>query len=196
MLEIFENELFKEIEIDDRLKLHYAISNFGRLVSYKEKLEDGRIVKGSLTEGYRIFRYKIFHGKEISYKHRFFCKLVAERFLEKTSDDQTCLLHLDHNRSNDNVSNLKWATKQEMLEHHSTSQKVKRARKKAKKRLIEYSKKRDGFKLTTTKVIHIKTLLANPERKTRMKMIARQFGVSEMQIYRIKSGKNWGHVNI
>lgn len=40
----------------------------------------------------------------------------------------------------------------------------------------------------------IKKMLADPKRKTRQKMIARQFGVSEMQISRIKSGENWGNV--
>jgi DNA-binding Xre family transcriptional regulator len=44
--------------------------------------------------------------------------------------------------------------------------------------------------------MHIKKILANPNRKTRMKIIARRFGISEMQLYRIKSGKNWGHVTI
>jgi uncharacterized protein YjcR len=42
----------------------------------------------------------------------------------------------------------------------------------------------------------IKKLLAKPEQKTRLKMIAKQFGVSEMQIRRIKSGENWGHINV
>ena len=27
-------------------------------------------------------------------------------------------------------------------------------------------------------------------------MIAKQFGISEMQLYRIKSGENWGNVKI
>jgi hypothetical protein len=29
-----------------------------------------------------------------------------------------------------------------------------------------------------------------------LKMLAKQFGISEMQLYRIKSGENWGHVKI
>ncbi len=33
-------------------------------------------------------------------------------------------------------------------------------------------------------------------KKRRLKMIAKQFGVSEMQIRRIASGENWGHVKI
>ena len=31
-------------------------------------------------------------------------------------------------------------------------------------------------------------------RKTRLKIIAKRFGVSEMQLHRIKTGENWGHV--
>ena len=195
-LQVFATEIFKEIELDSKLKLKYAISNFGRLISFTDNFEDGRIVKGSITEGYRIFRYKLGQGKKISYKHKFFNKLVAENFLEKTCADQTFVLHLDHNPANDIAGNLKWATRQEMLQHQQTSPKVQKARKEGGKRLIEYNKKRDGYKLTSTKVMLLKKLLANPTRKTRMKIIARQFGISEMQLYRIKTGKNWGHVKI
>ena len=195
-LQKFATEEFKEIELDGKLKLRYAISNFGRLISFTDQFEDGRILKGSITEGYRIFRYKLFQGKKISYKHKFFYKLVAEQFLEKTSDDQTCVIHIDHNLSNDLVSNLKWATKQEMIQHQRTSPKVQKSRKEAIERLNEYNKKREGNKLTTTKVMLIKRLLSNPDRKTRLRIIAKQFGISEMQLYRIKVGENWGHVKI
>ena len=44
--------------------------------------------------------------------------------------------------------------------------------------------------------MRIKKMLANPNRKTRLRLIAKQFGISEMQLYRIKSGENWGHVEI
>jgi len=196
ILRKFISEKFVEIKPDGKLKFRYAIANFGRLISFTDNFEDGRIVKGSITEGYRLFRYKIRQGDKILHKHKFFYKLVAEYFLEKTSDDQTYVLHLDHNLANDFVDNLKWATRQEMLDHQHTSPKVQKARKESGKRLREYTKKRDGYKLTSTKVMLIKRLLAKPERKTRLKIIARQFGISEMQIYRIKSGKNWGHVKI
>ena len=195
-LQIFETENFEELKLEDELKLRYAISNFGRLVSFTDKIEYGRIIKGSITEGYRIFRYRIRRGKKILYRHKFFYKLVAEKFLAKPSDDQVYVLHLDHNLSNDLVGNLKWATRQEMIEHQRTNPKVLISRKISTKRLLEYNKKRDGYKLTTTKVMYIKKLLANPNRKTRMKMIARRFGISEMHLYRIKTGKNWGHVKI
>ena len=195
-LQIFATEVFAELKLEDELKLRYAISNFGRLISFTDNIEDGRIIKGSITEGYRIFRYRIRQGKKLSYRHKFFYRLVAENFLEKTSDEQTFVLHLDYNLANDLVSNLKWATRQEMLEHQRKNSKVIKARKVTTKKLIEYNKNRDEYKLTSTEVMRIKKLLANPNRKTRMKMIAKQFGISEMQLYRIKKGENWGHVKI
>ena len=101
-------------------------------------------------------------------------------------------MHLDYNRSNDDVNNLRWATKAEMMAHSRKSPRVIQA----KKNLIEHNLKADGRKLTTTKVMLIKKILARPEQKTRLKMIAKQFGVSEMQIRRIASGENWGHVKV
>jgi len=198
-LYIYETESFKELELDDELQLRYAISNYGRLVSFTKSIEYGRILNGSITEGYRIFRYRIRLGKKkILYKHRFFHRLVAENFLEKPSEEQTYVLHLDHNLSNDVVTNLKWATKQEMLDHQGTNPKVLKARKISGKRIVAYNKKRGvvGNKLTSTQVMRIKKLLAKPNRKTRLKIIARRFGISEMQLYRIKTGENWGHIKI
>ena len=128
-LQLLPKEIFEEIEIDDELKLRYAISNYGRLVSFRDRIKYGRVLKGSITDGFRIFRYKIRRRKKTLYRHRFFYKLVAECFLEKPSEEQTCLLHLDHNLSNDHVSNLKWATKQEMLDHQQTNPKVLKTRK-------------------------------------------------------------------
>ena len=194
-------EKFKEIELDGKLRFRYAISNFGRLISFTETFEDGRILNGSILEGYKIFRYKIRKSpKKILYKHKFFYKLVAEQFIPKTSDDQIYVLHLDHNLSNDYVSNLKWATKKEMLQHQNTNPKVLRGRQRSKQHLINCQKKREqegkGLKLTSTQVMVIKKILSNPERTTRQKIIARQFGISEMQLYRIKSGQNWGNVKI
>jgi hypothetical protein len=65
------------------------------------------------------------------------------------------------------------------------------------KRLHEHNKKsKNGYKLTEAKVKILKRKLLDPNRKTRVKMLARQFGVSEMQLYRIKIGENWGHVKV
>lgn len=191
-LRIYPNEEFREIKIDAKLKLRYAISNKGRLISFINEMKFGRILKGSIIDGYRIFRYKINKDGKLINKHLFFSKLIAESFLPKTSEDQTYVLHLDRVRDNDDVNNLRWATREEMVAHSNKSPFVIQAL----KNLVEHNIKSNGRKLTVTKVIHIKKLLAKPIQRIRMKMIAKQFGVSEMQIYRIKSGENWGHIKI
>jgi hypothetical protein len=191
-IRIYPNEQFKEIEVDYPLKLRYAISNKGRLISFSENIEDCRLLKGSLSDGYPIFSFRIKKdGKSVS-KCLFLYKLVAHYFLPKPSEEQTYVIHLDYSRNNDDVNNLRWATKAEMIAHRNNNPNVIQAR----KNLIEHNLKADGRKLTTTKVMLIKTILARPEQKTRLKMIAKQFGVSEMQIRRIASGENWGHIKI
>ena len=51
-------------------------------------------------------------------------------------------------------------------------------------------------KLTETQVIRLKKKLFDPNRRTRLKILAKQFGVSEMQLHRIKTGENWGHIKV
>jgi hypothetical protein len=118
--------------------------------------------------------------------------MIGKLFIEKESDDQEYVFHLDYDKLNNHISNLKWATYDEMRVHATQSPAVKAAFKK----FQEYNIKRDGAKLTFTDVIRIKKLILNPNRKTRLKIIAKQFGISEMQLYRIKTGENWGHIQV
>lgn len=189
---IYPNEEFKEIQLEDKLKLRYAVSNKGRLISFADSIDFGRELKGSMTDGYKLFKYKLYSEGRIINKHLFVYKLVAQYFIPKSADNQDCVLHLDRKRDNDDHRNLKWATREEMLEHSRNSPFVKQAQ----RDLIEHNLNADGKKLTVTKVIHIKKLLSKPVQRTRLKMIAKQFGVSEMQIRRIKSGENWSQVEI
>ena len=196
MLRFYPGEIFKEINIEKGLQLRYAISNFGRLVSFTDKIEEGRIVKGGKQDGYRIWRYRVRDEKnKIRYKYKFLYKIVAEYFIPKTSDEQVYVLHLNRNRASDHVDNLQWATKAEMLEHSKKSPFVIKARI---KQLADIKEKRKhkGNKLTSTEVMLLKKMLLNPNRKTRLKIIARRFGVSEMQLHRIKTGENWGHIKV
>ncbi|HEX8270456.1 MAG TPA: NUMOD4 domain-containing protein [Flavobacterium sp.] len=192
MIRFFPNEEFREIKIPHVTQRHYAISNKGRLISFDDEIRNGRLMKGGLNGGYRIwrFRYSV-DGKTIS-QTMYFYKMVAELFIKRTSEDQKHVLHLDYNIANDDVSNLRWATREEKLVHVSKSPHVKRAR----LRRIELNKTADGWKLTATKVMLIKKILSRPDRKTRLKMLAKQFGVSSTQIKRIESGENWGHIKI
>jgi hypothetical protein len=191
-IRLLPNEEFREIIFEEERKLRYAISNKGRLISFTNDIKFGRLLKPGKADGYNIVSYKTIINGKPKYKHLFYSKLIATFFIPKESEDQTYVLHLDRKRDNDDYRNLKWATRQEMIEFSNQSPFVIQAR----KNLLEHNIKSDGRKLTVTKVMLIKKILAKPDRKTRLKMIAKQFGVSEMQISRIKSGENWGHIKI
>jgi len=196
MLRTYPTEVFKEIFLEDTLQLRYAISNYGRLVSFTDKIEDGRFVKGTIQDGYRIWRYKTRDSNnKIKNKHRFLYRLVAECFIPKTSEEQVYVLHLNYSRMNDYVENLQWATREEMLAHGKKSPRVIEARK---KQLADIKAKRlhQGNKLNSTQVMFLKKKLSDPNRKTRLKILAKQFGVTEMTLHRIKTGENWSHIKI
>jgi len=188
MIRFFPGERWEQIKFDPgALRFHYSISNFGRIVSYSDRIEEGRILKGGVLGGYPTFVCRPFGKSKTFYIH----KLVAEYFLTKESDDEIFVIHLDYNKMNNHMSNLRWADKKMMEGHQQNSPNVLRSREERKLR-----KPLKGHKLTSTDVIRIKKKIFDPKRKTRMKIIAKQFGISEMQLYRIKSGENWGHIKV
>ncbi|HLA55177.1 MAG TPA: HNH endonuclease [Flavobacterium sp.] len=189
MFRPYPSEEFKEIPLDTTQSFRYALSSRGRMIRFTETFLDGDLYEGCLVSGYRVIFYKTdVDGKNVR-KHIYIYKLFADYFIPKTSDEQQHVLHLDYNRSNDNPSNLKWATREEKLEHSRKSPHVIQARNKIRE-------KTDGQKLTATQVMRLKKMLLDPNRKTRMRIIAKQFGVSEMQLHRIKTGENWGHIKV
>lgn len=70
--------------------------------------------------------------------------MVAELFIPKDNDEHEYVLHLDFDKVNNHISNLKWATYTEMRAHGFKSPKVIEAQKKFR----EFNIKRDGAKLT------------------------------------------------
>tara|TARA_R110000787_G_scaffold234375_6_gene341271 strand:- start:708 stop:1256 length:549 start_codon:yes stop_codon:yes gene_type:complete len=180
MLRNYWNEEWKEIKFDDKILTNdiLQISNYGRL---KKSLEGKEfLLKESFINGYQNVPVKQKHnGKSTS---RYVHKLVAEHFLEK--NDGICVIHLDYDKKNNHVENLKWVTKREKEIHQFSNPTF--------KNIIR--KKPSNTKLTETRVKLIKRKINDPNRRTRMKMIAKQFGISEMQLYRIKRGENWGSV--
>ena len=192
MITLLRGEEFREINMNPKLKLNYAISNYGRLVSFIDTVENGNELKGGTLEGYKIFRFKYNIEGKIKNKQYFFYRLVAEYFIQKESEDQNFVLHLDYNKINDKVENLKWANQKQLTEHHSKNPLVI----KAKQFIIEYNKKADGRKLTSTQVIRIKKMLKREDNKTRLTLIAKQFNISTQQLWRIRTGENWGHIEV
>jgi len=188
MVTLFWNEEWKEINFEKgALKKRYAISNYGRVISYSETIKDGALIKGGNLRGYGTLPVRPFGKSKTFYIH----KLVAQYFIDNERNDATFVIHLDYNKGNNYIDNLKWSTKEEVFEHQQSNPIVLSAREKQKGR-----KTVQGHKLTSTEVIRLKKKIFDPNRKSRLKIIAKQFGISEMQLYRIKSGENWGHVKI
>jgi hypothetical protein len=120
--------------------------------------------------------------------HSLVHRLVAEYFVKRPSEKFTIVAHLDFDKLNNRASNLKWMTHAENVIHQRSSPHV----------IAEKEKRRAGnarntrtTKLTTTKVMLLKKLLNEGKP---VKSLVKQFKVSDMQIYRIKSGENWGDV--
>jgi hypothetical protein len=192
MIQYFRGEEFREVIIAYDLKLRYAVSNYGRLISFEDEFKNGKELKGSLIEGYRVMRYKTRVDGKLYHKTLMIYKLVGELFLEKEREDQIFVLHLDYNKQNDHVNNLKWANQEEFTAHHRKNPAVIAGRDKT----LAHNIKADGRKLTSTQVIRIKKMLQRPDNKTRLTIIAKQFNVTTQQLWRIKTGENWGHIKV
>jgi len=179
----FRNEVWKSYKKDNwHEDDEYMGSNYGRIKKKKVYGDEWKVSKTTLVTGYESFGVKL-KGKYKSsscYVHR----VIALLFVEKR-EDQKFVMHLDFDKVNNVVSNLKWGNRAELNEHN-------------KKNPIHEKKlgKRTYSKLTEGRVKMIKKKILDPNRRTRMRLIAKQFGISEMQLYRIKSGENWGSVTI
>lgn len=157
----------------------YAITNFGRIIAFWDEHNNGYFLKYSYIKNYPGIQLRK-DGETTGFLvHR----LVAQHFCEKPSAAHRYVIHLDYKKENNYYRNLKWVTLDEKHAHMIKDPNYLQSKAKFTGR---------GHKLTIDRVKLIKRKLA--EGKTRMKIIAKQFGISEMQLYRIKSGKNWGFV--
>ena len=179
-------EVWKQIQFAGykNLRKKYAISNQGRAASYSEDiLEDGRILKGSLTSGYCTLNLHVEVGNGTVYIHR----EIARLFCDKKSARHKFVIHQNHDKTDNHHKNLKWATAQEVSSHQQGSPDK-----------IAYKERQatrnKGLKLSATQVKAIKSAINNPKRKLTYKQMAEKYDVSEMTLYRIKSGENWARI--
>ncbi len=259
MEETFFGEIWKEVKFDFTFtnQIRIEVSNFGRVRSFT-KIAQGRILNGSLINGYKIVRLKFFKSRskqveiildekraEINQKakevnilkkklklileanahfyeiKKHFTKAsdeleklktkyrkvfhtdelkrtinhaalihrwVAEYFIDKPSDENAVVAHLDYYKLNNHFSNLKWMTKEESTIHQRSSPMVIASRKARIGKRFEGTK---PYKLTESKVKLIKKKINQgiPLRK-----LAKTFNITETQLLRIKRGENWGDV--
>lgn len=188
MIRSYWNEEWKDIIFPPgALRKRYAISNYGRVMSYTNQLDDGKPVKGGSLKGYKTLPLRPGGISTTFYIH----KLVAKCFLPAPAENDECVIHLDFNKTNNYVENLKWATREETYAHQQKNPTVIDGRRKNKGR-CPY----EGPKLNATQVMRLKKKLLDPDRKTKLRIIAKQFGISEMQLHRIRKGENWAHVEV
>jgi hypothetical protein len=178
MIRNYWKEEWKDVEFDDGIAENerFKISNHGRVINCKGNTEFE--VKKSYINGYQNLPLKQKSGKSTS---RYVHKLVAQHFLE--SNDGIYVIHLNYDKTDNSVENLKWATKREKELHQFNNPNW--------EKVVEKRGKKIG-KLTAGKVKIIKRQLQN--KKNRISMIAKRFGVSDTQIHRIKKGENWSYV--
>ena len=182
MIRSFKDEEWKDLQLDELVftKKTFRISNYGRI----SVLEGDKYIlaKSTPTNGYELL--PVYQYRNMKRSGRYIHKLVAAHFLEK-EDDDAYVVHINYDKTDKRAENLKWVTKRGKEKHQF-----------ANPIYIGRVYKKAGAKLTEGRVRLIKKKIFDPNRKTRMKMIAKQFGISEMQLYRIKTGENWGEVTI
>lgn len=179
-------EIWKPLQFNGwkHLRKKYALSSSGRIASFTEDVEtDGKILQGSLTTGYRTLNLHRPGDNGTLYIHR----EIARLFLPKPSAKAKFVIHINHNKLDNSVKNLKWASLPEMIEHQQKSP-AKIAYKKIQ------ANRNEGLKLNATQVRSIKKTLDDSRRKVTIKKLAEKYGVSEMTMYRIKSGENWARI--
>ncbi len=153
----------------------YALTNYGRVISFTTAPREGHFLKSGSISNYPGIAVR---SKNRSYTfliHR----LVAKYFLKQASPKHKFVIHLNYVKDDNYYKNLKWVTHEEKFKHTARNPNRKRI---------------GNQKLTESQVRRIKKrILAG---RTNLKEIAKQFGVTDMQIHRIKTGENWGYVKL
>ena len=182
-MKAFRNEKWKLFEKEDYdvSREEIYISNYGRV---KRATKDGDFELCNLG---KINKFETFSYPKINKKakYNFYVhRAVAFLFLEQ-KEGQRFVIHKNHDLTDNYHENLSWVNQKELTKHQITNP----------KRRAKFGIK-PGAKLTEGKVKVIKKKLLDENRRTRLRIIASQFGITTTQLYRIKSGENWGEVEV
>jgi len=164
----------------------YLVSSHGRLASYKDNINDKFILKLHSNGGFQTIKISVDGKGTALFAHH----AVGHTFLKKKNPKCISLIHLDYDKANNVISNLKWVTKADQIEHNKKNPVV-----------IESTARKvytgeTARKLNEKKVIALKKEIWNPKRKLTFKQLAEKYGIAEMNLYRIKNGEMWFHVHI
>ncbi|CAL6113437.1 HNH_endonuclease [Hexamita inflata] len=92
----------------------YLVSNFGRISYYEDKVKRAPI---SIAKGY----YQVSIQNEFGYSQFFIHRLVSEAFLGECPENHE-VDHIDRNRQNNQLSNLRYVTKSQNSRNRSSYQ--------------------------------------------------------------------------
>ncbi len=174
------NERWKKVKTKaETKKCDYYFSDYGRLKSKDKITGTEKLLKGSLMkQGFLQLNLKLKDNiRQGFYVH----KMVADAFLKKDKKREF-VIHVDGNKLNNYWENLKLANRDEMTQHQINQGVY----------LHENRKMPSHAKMNETKVKLLKKRLR--EGKTKRKVLAKSFGITETQLRRIEKGENWGHV--
>lgn len=156
-----------------------------------EKLAEVQKLRDSAIQKRKIANHKI-NNKRVINVAILIHKAVAELYLPAPKDpDKKFIIHKDFDKSNNDYKNLDYYSQEQLNErymHHP-----KNILYKFKKMFRETKYVSPSSKLTENEVLTIKKRL---KKGYTLRRLARQFGVSDMQIHRIKTGENWQHVKL
>jgi hypothetical protein len=179
----YRNEQWKLFEKEnynvEKVKIY--VSNYGRVKKEIDEDEYKLVTIGKINN-FETFAYPRIGTKKPG--HFYVHRAIGFLFLPKR-EDQKFVIHLNHDLTDNNLENLKWVNQKELTTHQITNP----------KRIAKFGIK-PGAKLTEGKVRIIKKKLLDPNRKTRLRIIASQFGITTTQLDRIKSGENWGEIKV
>jgi len=154
------------------------VSNRGRVMSL---MGNPRVLApGYGSQGRYLLVSIVRWGKR---RHQYVHRLVAEAFLDK-EDSLNNVRHLDFDRSNNHVSNLKWCDQKES----------KGVAIKAGRMLVGRKNGRAAGKLTKDQAAHIKWQLTYAPRRGLSTALAIQYNVYPNTISNISVGKTWAWV--
>lgn len=184
-------ERWKEISFPGKIRFskRYAITNLGRFIAFKEHPRDGKVLNGKLTQGYPAKSVVINNVNRTFYYH----KWVAEHFVKRPSSKHDYVIHLNHIKTDNKASNLKWVTREEMLAHLGKNPKV--------LSILRKTWKRNrlnpvGSKLNESSVKKIRIELKKQNGKTNLHAIGKAFNISAEHVRRIKNNLVWKKVKV
>ncbi len=184
-----KNERWQPINIPSDKR--FLISNYGRVKSFAQDTQEGKILKGKLIGGFLTFDY--LSKKDGKRKSSSLIHILVAKHFKKKPKGKTVLAHLDYNKYNNRESNLQWMTLKELHAHKSNSPQYKLKNSIYNRTPVDKRSSYRFGKLSVFEVRQIKKELF-VHKRLRIKDIAEKFNISEMHVERISRGDNWSHI--